>query len=61
MEKLNVELESLGKENERLIMDNMGLKKTQDQQRGKIEEIRDINLKQKSELGDKLQKYEKEF
>ena len=37
------------------------MKKTQDNQRGKIEEIRDLNAKQKNQLGDKLKKYEKEF
>lgn len=40
-----------------MIMENIGMKKTQDHQKGKIEEIRDINNKQKNELGDKLLKY----
>lgn len=44
-----------------MILENMGMKKTHDTQRGKIEEIREMNNKQKHELGDKLQKYEKEF
>lgn len=44
-----------------MIGENIGMKKTQDNQRGKIEEIRDLNAKQKNQLGDKLKKYEKQF
>lgn len=37
IERLNVELEAMGKENERLIVENIGTKKTQDGLKEKIE------------------------
>lgn len=37
------------------------MKKTQDNQKGKIDEIRDLHKKDKTELGDKAKKLEKEL
>jgi hypothetical protein len=57
-EKVTAELDALTKENERLIMESSANKKRQEDQKNKINEIRDLNNKQKDELTAKLTRYE---
>mgnify|MGYP006910387612 FL=1 len=50
-------MDALSKENERLILEGVGNKKRQEEQKNKINEIRDLNNKQKDELTAKLTRY----
>jgi len=43
------------------MLENITLKKRQDEQKNKIGEIRDINNKNKEELGTKLKDYQQEI
>ena len=53
-----MEIELLKKENETLMLENITMKKRQDEQKNKIVEIREMNSKNKEELGGKLKQYE---
>lgn len=46
-DKLAAELEALTKENDRLILENSSIKKRQEEQKNKINEIRELNNKQR--------------
>ena len=60
-QQLQIEFDLLKKENEGLMLENITLKKRQDEQKNKIGEIRDINNKNKEELGTKLKDYQQEI
>ena len=59
-EQVEAQLEAMKQENQKIILDNITSRKRQDEQKGKINEIRDINNKEKNMLGEKLIEYEKQ-
>ena len=55
------QFDTLQKENEELIVENIAMKRKQDQQKNVLNEIKDLSSKQRDQLKEKLKFYQEEI